>query len=127
MQRGEIRVVNLDPVLGAEAARAPTGCDRQQRRRQHHRGAPGARGVTIVPVTSNTERVYPFQVLLAANETGLGRDSKAQAEQSGPFPANGSVGWSASPRSVSWIGSTKQSGSTCRSEFDPLGCGIVSR
>jgi mRNA interferase MazF len=37
--------------------------------------------VTIVPVTSNTERVFPFQVLLQASKTGLERDSKAQAEQ----------------------------------------------
>ncbi len=37
--------------------------------------------VTIVPATSNTERIYPFQVLLRASETGLDRDSKAQAEQ----------------------------------------------
>jgi mRNA interferase MazF len=32
-------------------------------------------------VTSNVERVYPFQVLLPAADTGLDRDSKAQAEQ----------------------------------------------
>lgn len=37
--------------------------------------------VTVVPATSNTERVYPFQVLLRASETGLERDSKAQAEE----------------------------------------------
>ena len=37
--------------------------------------------ITVVPVTSNVERVYPFQVLLPAAETGLERDSKAQAEQ----------------------------------------------
>jgi mRNA interferase MazF len=37
--------------------------------------------ITVIPVTSNTERVYPFQVLLPAAETGLERDSKAQAEQ----------------------------------------------
>ena len=37
--------------------------------------------VTVVPVTSNVERVHPFQVLLRAGETGLDRDSKAQAEQ----------------------------------------------
>ncbi len=35
----------------------------------------------MVPVTSNVERVHPFQVLLSAAETGLERDSKAQAEQ----------------------------------------------
>ena len=35
----------------------------------------------MVPVTSHTERVFPFQVLLPASKTGLQRDSKAQAEQ----------------------------------------------
>jgi mRNA interferase MazF len=37
--------------------------------------------ITILPITSNTERVYPFQVLLTAATTGLQQDSKAQAEQ----------------------------------------------
>jgi mRNA interferase MazF len=37
--------------------------------------------ITVVPVTSNIARVYPFQVLLPARETGLAHDSKAQAEQ----------------------------------------------
>lgn len=36
---------------------------------------------TVVPMTSNTDRIYPFQLLLPANETGLDVDSKAQAEQ----------------------------------------------
>ena len=35
----------------------------------------------MVPVTANLDRVYPFQVLLPAAATGLGRDSKARAEQ----------------------------------------------
>ncbi len=40
------------------------------------------RGVaTVVPITSNVDRVYPFQVLLAAADTGLRLDSKIQAEQ----------------------------------------------
>jgi mRNA interferase MazF len=37
--------------------------------------------ITVVPVTSNVNRVYPFQVLLPAEASGLDRDSKAQAEQ----------------------------------------------
>ena len=37
--------------------------------------------MTVVPVTSNVARIYPFQVLLPANATGLDLDSKAQAEQ----------------------------------------------
>lgn len=40
------------------------------------------RGVlTVVPVTSNVDRVQPFQVLLPEGAGGLPRDSKAQAEQ----------------------------------------------
>jgi mRNA interferase MazF len=37
--------------------------------------------ITVVPITSNTDLVYPFQVMLPASVTGLDRDSKAQAEQ----------------------------------------------
>lgn len=37
--------------------------------------------VTVVPVTSNVGRVYPFQVLIPAGSGGLSHDSKAQAEQ----------------------------------------------
>jgi mRNA interferase MazF len=37
--------------------------------------------ITVVPVTSNVTRVYPFQVLVPAEASGLDRDSKAQAEQ----------------------------------------------
>ncbi len=35
----------------------------------------------MVPVTSDTARVFPFQVPLTAEDTGLHVDSKAQAEQ----------------------------------------------
>jgi len=37
--------------------------------------------VTVAPMTSNVSRVYPFQVLVPAHESGLERDSKVQAEQ----------------------------------------------
>ena len=37
--------------------------------------------MTVVPVTSNVDRVFPFQALLPALMTGLRVDSKAQAEQ----------------------------------------------
>ena len=36
--------------------------------------------VTVVPVTSNVERIYPFQVSLPAHSCQLAVDSKAQAE-----------------------------------------------
>ena len=37
--------------------------------------------ITIVPLTSRTDRVLPFQVLLPAARVGLRQDSKAQAHQ----------------------------------------------
>lgn len=36
--------------------------------------------IMVVPLTSNVDRVYPFQVRLPADATGLDRDSKAQVE-----------------------------------------------
>ena len=40
--------------------------------------------VTVAPMTSNVSRVYPFQVLVPAHESGLERDAKVQAEQVRP-------------------------------------------
>ena len=81
MQRGDIRMVDLDPVRGAEAAKqrpavivSNDGANGTARRL-------GRGVVTVVPVTSNVDRVYPFQVFLPAVATGLAVDSKAQAEQ----------------------------------------------
>lgn len=81
MRRGEIRVIDLDPVRGAEAnkRRPAVIVSNDGANATAHRLALGV--VTVVPVTSNVSRVYPFQVLLPASETGLARDSKAQAEQ----------------------------------------------
>jgi len=36
--------------------------------------------ITVVPVTSNIDKIYPFQILLSA-AAGLAVDSKAQDEQ----------------------------------------------
>ena len=81
MLRGEIRLVDLDPARGSEANK------RRPAVIVSNDGANSAavrlnRGViTVVPVTSNLSRVYPFQVLLPATDCGLAADSKAQAEQ----------------------------------------------
>ncbi len=81
MRRGDIHAVDLEPVRGSEAnKRRPavivSNDTANATARRLGRGV-----VTVVPVTSNVARVYPFQVLLPATMTGLDRDSKAQAEQ----------------------------------------------
>jgi mRNA interferase MazF len=81
MHRGELRSVDLDPVRGSEANKLRPAVVVSNDAANSTATRLGRGVVTIVPVTSNVEHVYPFQVLLAAELTGLGRDSKAQAEQ----------------------------------------------
>jgi len=81
MKRGEIRIVNLDPVVGAEASRTRPAVIVSNDGANTTAARLGRGVVTIVPLTSNTERVYAFQVLLTRADTGLKSDSKAQAEQ----------------------------------------------
>ena len=81
MRRREIRLVNLDPVIGSEAARTRPAVVVSNDGANTTAARLGRGVVTVVPITSNTDRIYPFQVLLPANETGLDVDSKAQAEQ----------------------------------------------
>jgi mRNA interferase MazF len=81
MRRGEIRLVDLDPVRGAEASNTRPAVIVSNDGANVTATRLGRGVVTVVPVTSNVERIYPFQVLLGAAATGLQRDSKAQAEQ----------------------------------------------
>jgi mRNA interferase MazF len=81
MRRGEIHAVDLDPVRGSEANKRRPAVIVSNDAANHAAARLGRGVITVVPVTSNIERLYPFQVLLPAAETGLSRDSKAQAEQ----------------------------------------------
>ncbi len=81
MLRGEIRLVDLEPVRGSEANKRRPAVIMSNDRANTAAGRLGRGVVTVVPVTSNVERVYPFQALLPAKVTGLRKDSKAQAEQ----------------------------------------------
>lgn len=81
MRRGEICLVDLEPVRGAEANKQRPAVIVSNDGANSTAQRLGRGVVTVVPVTSNLERVHPFQVLLRAEDTGLPADSKAQAEQ----------------------------------------------
>jgi mRNA interferase MazF len=81
MQRGDIVSVDFDPAQGSEASKTRPAVVVSNNAANATATRLGRGVVTVVPVTSNTTRVYPFQVLLPAHQTGLPRDSKAQAEQ----------------------------------------------
>lgn len=75
-RRGEIWLVALDPVLGAEI-----GKTRPALVLSNNRANELSETVTVLPVTSKTERVYPFEWFIAAGTAGLPLDSKAKANQ----------------------------------------------
>ena len=81
MQRGEVRLTDLEPTRGGEASKRRPAIIVSNHRANATADRLGRGVVTVVPVTSNTLRVFPFQVLLPATITGLRVDSKAQAEQ----------------------------------------------
>ncbi|MGL5810409.1 MAG: type II toxin-antitoxin system PemK/MazF family toxin [Nocardioides sp.] len=81
MRRGEIRLVDLEPARGNEADKRRPAVVVSNDRANATATRLGRGVVTVVPVTSNTDRIFPFQTLLPAVSTGLRRDSKAQAEQ----------------------------------------------
>jgi mRNA interferase MazF len=90
MRRGDIYLVNylvnlyfvnLETVRGAETDKTRpvvlvSNDGANLRAEQNRRGT-----ITVVPVTSNVARVHPFQVAIAAGDSGLAVDAKARAEQ----------------------------------------------
>ncbi len=76
IRRGEIWFAALDPTIGSKIRkRRPVVIVSNDANNR------AAGVVTVVPLTSNVERVFPFEVLLPARATGLDRDSKACAQQ----------------------------------------------
>jgi len=75
MKRGNIYYANLSPTVGSEISkRRPVlivSNDANNR---------AANTVTVLPITSNISRVYPFEVKLP-QDSGLPKSSKVQAQQ----------------------------------------------
>lgn len=81
MRRGEIRLVDLEPVLGSEANERRPAIIVSNDRANEAVARFGRGVITVVPLTSNVAHIRRFQVLLDRNDSGLPKDSKAQAEQ----------------------------------------------
>lgn len=76
IRRGDVFLVNLNPVVGSEVGKTRPAIVVQND--LANRSSPT---ITIIPVSSSTERVFPFQVQLSAGEGGLSQESKALCEQ----------------------------------------------
>ena len=76
MRRGDVFYANLDPTQGAETQKT-----RPVVIVSNNAANRAGALVTVLPLTSNVTRIFPFEVKLPASDTGLGKDSKAMAQQ----------------------------------------------
>lgn len=76
IRRGDIYLVQLDPVVGSEVGKTRPAVVLQND--LANRSSPT---VTLIPVSSKADRVFPFQVRIPAGEGGLPQTSKALCEQ----------------------------------------------
>ncbi|MBI5238996.1 MAG: type II toxin-antitoxin system PemK/MazF family toxin [Elusimicrobia bacterium] len=76
MRRGEIYWTALDPTVGSEIRKT-----RPALVVSNDNNNLQARTVTVLPITSNLARIFPFEALLPAAACGIKEDSKAKADQ----------------------------------------------
>ena len=81
MRRGDVFLVDFEPIRGAEAnkTRPAVIISNDAANRAAERSGRGV--ITVAPITSNVSRVFPFQIPLSAGEAGLRAASKIQTEQ----------------------------------------------
>lgn len=76
MKRGDIYFADLNPTIGSEIQKV-----RPVLIVSNNANNNASSTITIIPITSNTKKVYPFEVLLDPMNTGLKKPSKAQCHQ----------------------------------------------
>ncbi len=81
MLRGEIRLVEFPPALEGQANRSRPAILVSNDGVNQAAGRHGHGMVMVVPMMPETDSLYPFQVLIPAEESGMDRDTKAAVEQ----------------------------------------------
>jgi mRNA interferase MazF len=76
MRRGEIYFADLSPIVGSE-----TGKRRPVLIVSNEANNQAANTVTVLPITSNISKIYPFEISLSSRDSGLPKASKALAQQ----------------------------------------------
>ena len=74
--RGEIWLVSLEPVVGHEIGKTrPALIISNDRNNQF------APTITVLPITSNIKKIYPFETFITKRESNLPVDSKIKSNQ----------------------------------------------
>ena len=75
-KRGEIYLVCLDPVIGSEINKTRPALILSNDINNQY-----SETVTVIPITSNISKIFPFEVMLSRDKSGLTKDSKAKCNQ----------------------------------------------
>lgn len=75
IRRGDILLIDFAPALQGEA-----NYTRPAIVITNNVANASSPAVVVVPLTSNIERIYPFELLIPVERSGLDRDSKAQTQ-----------------------------------------------
>ena len=81
LRRGQIVLAELDPARRSEQSKTRPVLVISNNARNDVISRSGRGVLTVLPISSSTDSVFPFQVLLSTEESGLPRESKVQCEQ----------------------------------------------
>lgn len=76
IRRGAVCWIKLDPIEGSEIGKTRPAVVVSNNINNEF-----AATVTVVPITSKTGKIYPFETLIPKGTAGLKEDSKAKANQ----------------------------------------------
>jgi mRNA interferase MazF len=77
IERGDIYLAALDPVIGREIAKTRPVVVVSNNLNNKYGGT-----ITVLPLTSqNLKKVYPFEILLSKGDANLPKESKIKADQ----------------------------------------------
>ncbi|RLD62530.1 MAG: type II toxin-antitoxin system PemK/MazF family toxin [Bacteroidetes bacterium] len=76
MKKGEIYIASLDPTIGGEIKKTRPVIIVSNNVNNRYNLT-----ITVIPITSNTERIYPFEVFVPKGVGNLPKDSKIKVDQ----------------------------------------------
>lgn len=75
-KRGQIWQVSLEPVAGHEIGKTRPALVISNDKNNEYSST-----VTVIPITTSIEKVYPFEVFISSKDSGLKQDSKIKCNQ----------------------------------------------
>ncbi len=75
-KRGEIWQVSLEPITGHEIGKTRPALVISNDKNNEYSST-----VTLIPITSSMEKIYPFEVFISIKDSGLKLDSKIKCNQ----------------------------------------------